>query len=87
MLDILIVSLAVAGILSAIDEFIPSIRKYRALIALGAALGSYLGIDTDWVRLPLYALATAFLALLITLVVDTLSEAEFRRLPRRPKQR
>lgn len=87
MLDLVVISLAVAGLVSAVDEFIPPIRKYKALVALGAATGAYLGIDTFWVQLPVYGLASAFLALVMTLLVGKISDPEIGKLPKRVPRR
>lgn len=87
MLEIVVITLAVSGVLSAIDEFLPAIRKYRAVVALGGAIGAYLSIDTYWVWLCLQSAAVTFTALVTTLLISKISDPEIRSLPKRVPRR
>lgn len=67
---VLISGLASACILTAIEGLIRPIGKWRGLVALIGSLGGCLVLSTPLTRLPVYGLAAAFIALVLSILVD-----------------
>lgn len=88
MTEVIIAGLATACILTAVEGLIFALGKWRGLLALGAALGSLVGLSTPTSYLPVYGLATAFLGLVLSLLVEQVfSTPDAKQLPRRVPMR
>lgn len=84
MTDIIISGLATACILTAVEGLIVALGKWRGLLALGASLGALVNLGTPVSYLPVYGLATAFLGLVLSLLVEQVfSTPDAKQLPRR----
>jgi hypothetical protein len=84
---ILISALAIACILTAIETFYKPIGKWRGLVALLFAILFDITLGTRLLHLPIYILATTFVGLTISLMVDQLfvgtNDRDMRNLPKR----
>ena len=87
MTTLLISSLAVAAILTAIESLVVSLNKWRGLVALVLAIPSCVLMGCGLRFLPVYSLAVTFLSLTMSLLVEQtftgISVREFRGLPKR----
>lgn len=87
MVDILIISMASACILTAVEGLLISLGKFRGLLALGASIGGFLSLGIKTSYLPVYGLAATFggltLSLFVELIFTEQPTAVSRRLPNR----
>lgn len=67
---VLISGLASACILTAIEGLIRPIGKWRGFVALIGSLAGCLVLTTPLAYLPVYGLAAAFIALVLSILVD-----------------
>lgn len=88
MSDVLVVSLATACILTAIEGLLIPLGKWRGLLALITGAGFLLILGERWPRIFIDAFAVTFVGLTLSLIVEQLfSGPDSRRLPRRVESR
>jgi hypothetical protein len=84
---ILIAGLAIACVLTAVETFYKPIGKWRGLVSLVLAIIFDITLGVRLLHLPIYILATTFVGLTISLLVDQLfvgtSDRDLRNLPKR----
>lgn len=88
MTELIIAALSTAFILTAVEELIISLGKWRGLLALVLSiLASYFIMDHNWGRIIFTALGASFLGMTCTMLVRTLLEVNdprtLRGVPRR----
>ena len=88
MTELIIASLATAFILTAVEELLIALGKWRGLLAFVLSLlASYFVMDHNWGRIVFTSLAASFLGMTCTLLVRTLLEVNdprtMRGVPRR----
>lgn len=88
MTDVIIAGMATACILTAVEGLIFPLGKWRGFLALGASLGALVSLGTLPSYLPVYGLATAFLGLVLSLLVEQVfTTPDAKQLPRRVPMR
>jgi hypothetical protein len=84
---ILIASLATAFILTAVDSLLIPLGKWRGLLAFVLATLALINLEVKWLYLLVYACASTFIGLTVSLLVDQIFAGATRRdiqdLPRR----
>jgi len=88
MTELIIVSLSTAFVLTAVEELLISLGKWRGLLALVVSLfASYFVIDHTWGLIVFTSFAASFLGMTCTMLVRTLLEVNdprtLRGVPRR----
>jgi len=84
---VIISGLATACILTAVETLIKPLGKWRGLLAILVALGFSINLDTKWSYLAAYTLASTFVGLTFSIIVEQLftvpSSRQERGLPNR----
>jgi len=84
---ILIAALATACILTAIENLLIPLGKWRGLFALGISMLALINLEVKWLYLIVYALASTFIGLTLSILVDQIfagsTRRNFRDLPKR----
>ena len=84
---ILIAALATAFILTAVESLLIPLGKWRGLLALGISMLALINLEVKWLYLVVYAFASTFVGLTLSILVDQLftgsTRRDFRDLPRR----
>ena len=68
----LIAGMAVACILTAIEGLIRPLEKWRGLAAIVLSVGFCINLDTKWSYLVVYSLASTFVGLTLSLLIEQL---------------
>lgn len=82
MTTVLIVSMATACILTAVEGLIFQLGKWRGLLGLIASLGFCLVLGTKLSYLPVYGLAATFGGLVMSILVEQISTPANTNLPK-----
>jgi hypothetical protein len=88
---ILIAALATAFILTAIENLLIPLGKWRGLLALGLSMLALINLEVKWLYLVVYAFASTFIGLTLSILVEQIFDGstrrKFRDLPRRVEVR
>lgn len=79
---VIITGLATACILTAVESLLKPLGKWRGLLALIVALGFSINLDAKWSYLAAYTLASTFVGLTLSIIVEqffTISNARQER--------
>jgi hypothetical protein len=88
MTELLIVSLSTAFIVTAVEELIYSIGKFKGLLALACSfLGAYFTVSGTWGLITFTAIASSFAGMFLSMsamnLIETRDSRTVRNLPRR----